>query len=417
MYDFDEIIPRRGTGCVKYDWPEVTALGEDAIPLWVADMDFRTPDFVVDALRERLEHPVFGYTMMPQDYFPTISRWVKELHGWTVKPSEMIFVPGIVKGIAVVIKALLKPGEKVIIQPPVYHPFRFTPQRCGCEVVFNPLRELPGGGYEMDFDNLESVIDDSTKLLILANPHNPGGICWSRQTLQRLAEITTRRGVTVISDEIHCEMVLPVPSASDPSVLEFPKHIPYASVSEAAEANSITFMAPSKTFNIAGIVSSYAIVKNPELRERFFGFMNACELEMANIFSITATMAAYRHGKQWRREMLEYVKGNVDFVESFLKEKMPLAADGAPVIRCMRPQASFLVWLDCRALGLPQDALMALFTEKARIFPNDGSLFGSYSDVDGKCPVGHEGDGFMRLNVGCPRSLLKEALERLAAAI
>lgn len=406
MYDFDEIVDRHGTGCVKFDAECVPA---GTLPMWVADMDFKTPDFIVDALKERLEHPVLGYSLMPDDYFGVVASWVRSLHGWNILPSQIRYIPGIVKGIGMVINAFLRPGDKVIIQPPVYHPFRFVPQKSGCEVIYNPLVELPGGGYRMDFDQLESIIDANTRLLILSNPHNPAGICWDRKTLEALAEVTSRRGVMVISDEIHCEMLLP----SCPGV-ESPKHVPYASVSDAAASNSITFMAPSKTFNIAGVVTSYAIVLNPMLREKFFNYLDAGELDSPNLFSTIATMAAYGKGAQWRREMLDYVRGNVDFVCGFLAERMPSGPDGRPLVRCLRPQASFLVWMDFRSLGLPQTGLVKLL-ESAGVYMNDGSIFGSIMP-DGT-PVGHEGDGFMRLNVGCPRSVVAEAMERIRAAV
>ena len=258
-YDFDKVIDRRGSGAVKTD-----ALGkvygkDDLIPLWVADMDFETPDFIVKALKERLEHPILGYTVIPEDYWQTIREWIADRHDWETRCEWMTFIPGIVKGIGMAINALLEKDEKVIIQPPVYHPFRLIPQKNGREVVFNPLKILPDGSYEMDFENLAAVCDEKCRMLILSNPHNPAGIVWPRETLKKLAEFCHSRGIIVISDEIHCDMAL-----------FGNKHIPFASVSEEAAGCSITFGAPSKTFNIAGIVSSYAIVPNQELRERFF---------------------------------------------------------------------------------------------------------------------------------------------------
>ena len=386
-YDFDKVIDRRGSGAVKTD-----ALGkvygkDDLIPLWVADMDFETPDFIVNALKERLEHPVFGYTVIPEDYWQTVQKWIADRHGWETRCEWMTFIPGIVKGIGMAINALLEKDEKVIIQPPVYHPFRLIPQKNGREVVFNPLKALPDGSYEMDFENLEAVCDEKCRMLILSNPHNPAGIVWPRETLERLAEFCHSHGIIVISDEIHCDMAL-----------FGNKHIPFANVSEKAAQCSITFGAPSKTFNIAGIVSSYAVVPDEELRKRFFGWIEACELGSAHIFAHVATIAAFRKGDEWRRQMIEYIEGNIEFVISYCKENIPQ-------IRPMRPQASFLVWLDCRDLGLDHDQLINLFINKAGLALNDGEMFNP------------GGQGFMRMNVGCSRKILEAALENLKTAV
>ena len=386
-YDFDRIIDRKGSGAIKCD-----ALGkffgkDDLIPMWVADMDFETPDFITEALLERMKHPIFGYTAEPEDYRPAICDWIAERHGWQVKSEWLSYIPGIVKGIGMAINVFMKEDEKVIIQPPVYHPFRLVPQKNHREVVFNPLRELPEGGYEMDFENLEAVCDDKCRILILSNPHNPAGIVWPRETLERLASFCHSRGIIVISDEIHCDMAL-----------YGNRHIPFASVSPEAAACSITFGAPSKTFNIAGIVSSYSIVPNDELRRRFHEWMEANEMNAAPLFSPIATIAAFRKGEEWRKQMLEYVEGNIDFLTGYCRENMPK-------IKPLRPQASFLVWLDCRGLGLDHDQLIDLFINKAGLALNDGEMFNP------------GGQGFMRLNVGTPREILKSALDRLHKAI
>ena len=384
IYDFDKVIDRNGSGAIKFDCVHKVFGKEGLTPMWVADMDFETPDFIVEALNERMKHPVFGYTAEPEDFRPAIIDWIGEHHLWQVKPEWISYIPGIVKGIGMAINALLEKDEKVIIQPPVYHPFRLVPQRNGREVVYNPLRELPDGGYEMDFENLEAVCDDKCKMLILSNPHNPAGIVWPRETLERLAEFCHRKGLIVISDEIHCDMAL------------FDnKHIPFASVSEEAAECSITFGAPSKTFNIAGIVSSYSIVPNESLRKKFYGWMEASEFNAASVFAPIATIAAFRQGEQWRKQMIEYIEGNIDFVISFCRENIPQ-------IRPLRPGASFLVWLDCRGLGLNHDELISLFVEKAGLALNDGETFNP------------GGQGFMRLNIGTSRAVLEEALKRLA---
>lgn len=386
-YDFDKVIERRGSGAVKTDALKKVYGNEELIPLWVADMDFETPDFITDALRERLEHPIFGYTVIPEDYWPTVRKWIEEHHGWKTECEWMTFIPGIVKGIGMAINALLEKDDKVIIQPPVYHPFRLIPQKNGREVIFNPLRERPDGTYEMDFDNLEAVCDEKCRMLILSNPHNPAGIVWPRESLERLADFCHSRGITVISDEIHCDMTL-----------FGNRHIPFASVSPQAAACSITFGAPSKTFNIAGIVSSYAIVPDKDLRERFFGWLEASELSAPHLFAPIATAAAFRYGESWRKQMLEYVEGNIRYIEEFCK-------DNIPQIKPLRPQASFLVWLDCRGLGLSHDELNDLFVNKAGLALNDGEMFNP------------GGEGFMRLNVGTSRTILKKAMSQLLAAL
>lgn len=386
-YDFDKPVERRGTGAIKFDVLAERYGRTDLLPLWVADLDFETPAMITEALRRRLDHSLYGYTAEPADYWPSVIDWLHDRHGWDVKREWLTYIPGIVKGIGMAVNVFVRPGEKVIIQPPVYHPFRLVPEGNRREVVCNPLRHHPDGSYTMDFDNLAEVADEKCRMLILSNPHNPAGIVWSRDTLARLAEICHSRGIIVISDEIHSDMAL-----------FGHRHTPFASVSDKAAACSITFGAPSKTFNIAGVVSSYSVVSDPALRERFYGWLTANELEAPDIFAPIATIAAYREGNPWREQMLRYVEGNVDFVIDWF-------AANLPQVKPFRPQASFLVWLDCRALGLSHDSLVELFVNGARLALNDGEMFG------------HGGEGFMRLNVGCPRSVLATALEQLRAAL
>lgn len=387
QYDFDRIIERRGTGALKTDALQQRYGKAELQPLWVADMDFATPPFIVDALKKRMEHPIFGYTVEPDDFWPCVQDWILEHHGWKVEREWLTYIPGIVKGIGMAINAFLAPDEKVIIQPPVYHPFRLVPQGNGREVVYNPLRENPDGSYSMDFKNLEQVCDDKCRMLILSNPHNPAGILWDKDTLARLARFCHSRGIIVISDEIHCDMAL-----------WGGRHIPFASSCEQAVQCSITFGSPSKTFNIAGIVSSYAIVPEQELREKFYGYLSANEYNDPPIFSPIATIAAFRNGEQWRKEMLEYVEGNILALEQYCRQYIP-------EIKPLRPQASFLVWLDCRALGLAHEQLVSLFVDKAGLALNDGEMFGQ------------GGQGFMRMNAGCPRATLMQALEKLRSAL
>lgn len=386
-YDFDTVISRQGSGDLMHGALKPRWGRDDLLPMWVADMDFAVCPAILDAMRERLNHPVFGYTMEPDDYFPAIHDWISSHHQWDIQHDWLKFVPGIVKGIGIVCNLFLKPDEKVIVMPPVYHPFFLTPQGNHREVVWNPLIMEEDGRYRMDFDQLEQVCDDKCKLLILCNPHNPGGITWDRETLVRLANFCYDHHLLVVSDEIHADMAL-----------FGHKHIPFASVSDKARDLSITFQAPTKTFNIAGIISSYAIVPNPELRKVFYQWLTVNELDEAHVFAPIATIAAFRKGEPWRQQMLAYVEDNIRFVEQFCKEHIP-------AVRPFRPEASFLVWLNCRDLHLDHDALLDLFIDKAHLALNDGEMFGP------------GGQGFMRLNVGCPRALVAQALQQLADAI
>ena len=391
-YNFDKIIDRTGSGDLKHGVLKERYGRDDLLPLWVADMDFETPEFITSALRQRLEHSLFGYTVVPDELWTTIVKWIADHHQWDVKREWLTYIPGIVKGIGMAINVFVKEDEKVIIQTPVYHPFRLTPEGNGRKVVYNPLKEIDGT-YEMDFDQLAEVVDDKCRLLILSNPHNPAGICWDADTLRRLAHFCYERGIIVISDEIHSDMAI-----------FGNRHIPFATVSDEAAQISITFGAPSKTFNIAGIVSSYAIVPNPTLRRRFYTWLEANELNDPPLFAPIATIAAYQQGEEWRRQMLGYVEDNILFVEEYCRENLP-------GIKPWRPQASFLVWLDCRGLGLNHDKLVDLFVNKAHLALNDGAMF------FGKPKPGNDLGGFMRLNVGTPKSVLKTALEQLKTAL
>lgn len=392
-YDFDKVINRRGTHSYKWDRLKDVYGNPDLLALWVADMDWETPSFIKDALRKQLdETPVLGYTADPDEWWPTTLKWIKDHHQWDVKREWITYIPGIVKGIGMVINVFLKEDEKVIVQPPIYHPFYLTPQGNNREVVWNPLIPIYNEEgnlvtYKMDFDNLAEVCDDKCRLLILANPHNPCGITWDKETLQRLAHFAKEHNLIVISDEIHCDMAL-----------YGNKHIPFATVSDEAAEVSITFSAPTKTFNMAGVVSSWAVVVNDELRNKFFHWLEASELCEATMFAPVATVAAFTHGEEWRKDMLSYVEGNIDFIIDYCKQYIPQ-------IHPVRPQASYLLWLDCRGLGITHPELIDLFEKKAGLALNQGAMFGK------------EGEGFMRLNVGCPRATLQQALEQLRKAV
>ena len=389
LYNFDKIVDRRGSGAIMTDSLRKVYGREDLLPLWIADMYFETPAPIREALEKRLDHQIYGYSVAPDSYWWAIRDWELQLHGWTIEREQLSFIPGIVRGIAFVLQCFTQPGDKVVVQPPVYMPFLNLPRANDRKIVYNPLIFDPDKGtYRMDLNNLEQVCrDERPKVLILSNPHNPAGIVWPEADLAVVAEICKRTGVLVISDEIHADMTLGAHH-----------HHPFPTVSQTAADVSITFAAPSKTFNMAGIVSSFCVVSNPEIREKFYGYLEANELNGTMFLSTVATEAAYRHCGAWRRQMLAYVKENVDFVCQSLKTRIP-------GITAVRPQASFLVWLDCRGLGLDHDGLIDLFVNRAQLALNDGEAFGP------------GGEGHMRMNVGAPRALVAEALDRLENAV
>lgn len=386
-YNFDEVIDRRGTNAYKTDAMKMKIGREGLIPLWVADMDFKAPPPIIEAFRKRIDHGIFGYTIPSKNYYDAIINWLSSQHGWSVSREELSYIPGIVKGIGLAIDHFTNEGDKIIIQPPVYHPFRLVPQAQNRTVVENPLL-FDGENYTMDLGGLKKIVSEQQcKILILCNPHNPVGIAWSREVLQEVAEICAAHNVLVISDEIHAEILH-----------NGYKHTPFATVSEKAAQHSITFMAPSKTFNLAGIVCSYAVIKNHDLRKSYYNYLKRAELDQGTLFSYLATEVAYTLCDDWRKEMTAYVCGNIQFVAGYLEKNIPQ-------IKALIPQASFLVWLDCSGLQLDHKALVSLFRDQAGLALNDGATFGT------------QGAGFMRLNVGCPRSTLEKALRQLKEAV
>ena len=385
-YNFDELIDRRNTGAVKTDLCKKMFGTDDLIPLWVADMDFRTPDFIIDAINNRCKHPILGYTVPDEEYFNSIIRWSDARHGWKLERNWLGFLPGIVPGLAFAVNALTQTGDQIIIQPPVYPPFIQVPSKNGRELIYNPLKVVEGR-FEMDLKDLEYKITDRTRMFILCNPHNPGGRTWDADTLIKVAEICHKHGVLVVSDEIHSDMALPGNV-----------HTPFASVSELAEQNSITYMAPSKTFNMAGLVSSSYIIPNSEIRKKFSDFMDNSELANGNIFAYVAAQAAYEKGTEWLSEMISYIQGNVDYIVEFLEKNIPQ-------IKPMIPQASFLIWLDCAGLEMNSHQLQEFIVKEARLGLNKGTTFGP------------GGEQHLRLNIGCSREVLKQAMEQLKSAI
>ncbi len=386
-YNFDEVIDRSGTNTIKLERLETMFGRNDLIPLWVADMDFLSPPEITKALIERDEHGLFGYTLPSQGYYNSIINWLQNRHSYEVKQEELTFVPGVVKGFAFAMDAFTNEGDAVIIQPPVYHPFKLVTEALNRKVVNNPL-VFEDGNYRMDFDDLENKIKDSgAKMLIFCSPHNPVGRVWTKEELSKLAEICYDNNVLVISDEIH----------SDLAVFGN-KHLPFATVSEKAKQNSITLMAPSKTFNIAGIVSSFAVIHNKEIQDKYLAFLSPRELDKGTIPAYVATEAAYNEGGEWLDAAMDYIEGNIEFVNNYLKENIPQ-------IYVVKPEAMFLLWLDCCGLGLKHSELEDLFVNKAKLALNSGIMFGK------------EGYGFMRLNVGVPRSVLEKALNNLSKAV
>lgn len=383
-YNFDEIIDRRHTDAVKLEAMKNIWGRTDLMPLWVADMDFRTPLFIIDALRKRLDHEILGYTVKSESWYTSIINWLDRRHDWKISAGELIFTPGIVTGLAMAVNCFTNEGDKVMVQPPVYHPFFLIPERNNREVVYNPLI-LQNGQYHMDMDRFREEIKDC-KLYILCNPHNPGGRVWNKEELMEVARICHENNVIVISDEIHADLTLP-----------HHEHHVFASVSQEAEQNSIIFMSPSKAFNIPGLSSSYCIIKNKQLHEKFHAYSEANALGEGHAFAFIGVAAAYSNGTEWLDQMLQYIEGNIEYLDEFLKKHMP-------EIRVIHPQASYLVFLDCREMQLPQDELVRLFVEGAHLALNDGAMFGK------------EGTGFMRLNVATPRAILRQALLQLHSA-
>lgn len=383
-YDFDEIVPREHTDCFKFDNVKEIFGTEDVIPMWIADMDFKTPPFIVETIRKRLEHEVLGYTFTNSSWKPAIQNWVSRRYGWDVSSGEIGFVGGIVPAISFALQCFTAPGDKVLIQPPVYPPYHNVTKELGRTLVTNPLK-LVNGQLEVDFTDFEEKVK-GCKLFLLCNPHNPCGRVWSKAELQRMCDICVQNNVLIVSDEIHCDMTF-----------KGFTHTPFATVSEDAKNNSITFMAASKTFNIAGLKSSYHIIQNDGLRRQYNDFLRKNELDSAHLFATAPVATAYNEGDEWLSQMLEYVEANIDYMEDFLKANMPK-------LDMIRPQASFLVFLDARALGLPHDELVRFFIREAKVGMNDGATFGE------------GGSGFMRMNLGCPRSVLKKALEQIKSA-
>jgi cystathionine beta-lyase len=391
--NFDKIINRAGTNSSKWETIQSEGdadfhartdrfFGENAsIPMWIADMDFGAPKEVVDALTARAKHPIYGYTEQSTTYGRAVANWMKSRHGWDIQHEWIVSTPGVVPALAMLARTFLNAGEKTIIQPPVYYPFQMVLEDNDIEVVNNPLI-FEDGNYRMDFDDLaQKARDPLTKMLILCSPHNPVGRVWTRDELTRLSDICRANDVLVVSDEIHADLV-------------FKPFVPFGLLDE----NAIVCTAASKTFNLAGLATSNIIIPNPELRARFEKYLLGNALFNMSIFGRLATETAYTHGADWLDGLLDYLSGTLDFMEKYFARHIPQ-------IRMIRPEGTYLVWLDCRALGLDSASLHRFFADRARVSLENGAIFGT------------GGEGFLRMNIATPRKVVKEALKRMKVAI
>ena len=378
-YDFDEIVPRRHTNSYKWD-----SAPEEVLPMWVADMDFRTAPPVTEALRRRVEHGIFGYTRVPDEYYRAVCAWFARRHAWPLRREWLLYTSGVVPAISAVIKALTAPGDKVLVQTPVYNCFFSSIRNNGCRLASSPLL-YDGHTYHVDFDDLErKASDPEVKLFLLCNPHNPAGRVWTREELLRMGDICLRHNVTVLSDEIHCELV-------------FPGHtyVPFASLSDAFLAHSVTCFSPSKAFNIAGLQIASIVSADETVRTAIDKAININEVCDVNPFGVIATIAAYNEGEEWLAQLLSYLRGNYELMHGFCRERLPQF----PVADL---EGTYLAWMDCRALGISSEELEHRLVDEAKLWLNAGTMYGP------------EGEGFMRWNLACPRAVVADGLERFA---
>lgn len=376
-YDFDKTIDRRATN--SYKWDSAT---EGVLPMWVADMDFRTAPAIIDALQKRVAHGIFGYTRVPDAYYDAVTSWFSRRHGWDIDREWIIYTSGVVPAVSAVIKALTVPGDKVIVQTPVYNCFFSSIRNNGCEIVSNPLRRT-ADTYEMDFDALERcAADPRAKVMLLCNPHNPAGRVWTPDELTRLGNICLRNGVTVVADEIHCELVY-----------QGFKYTPFASLSDAFLHRSVTCVSPSKAFNIAGLQIANIVAFDNDLRSRIDKAININEVCDVNPFGVAATIAAYNEGEEWLNQLVDYLHGNYEAMAEFCRRELP----EFPITRL---EGTYLVWMDCSSLGILSDALEHALLDDARLWLNAGTMYGA------------EGEGYIRWNIACPRSVMLDGLNR-----
>lgn len=386
-YDFDARIERKGTNSLKWEIANPDWNGEGMLPLWVADMDFACPPEVTEALIRRASHPIYGYPMKQASFYQSLRDWVEKHFGAVVEESWMTTISGVVPSMHVAIDAFTSPGDQVLIQTPVYHPFFHAIENRGREVVRTSLLEREGR-YDMDWEDLEKKLgEDRVKLMLLCSPHNPIGRVWTKEELERLGNMCMEHGVIIVADEIHADLVY-----------EKGSHTPYYTLAPELAQHSITLLSASKTFNLAGLFTSFVLTQNCQLLRTFTTTASRMGYENVNLFGIEATTAAYRHGARWLDELLVYLRGNAEYLHQFLAERIPEVS--MPI-----PEATYLGWMDFRRLGLNQAELNRLLRKEAKLGLHDGVTFGS------------EGEGFQRINFGCPRSILVEAMERLEKAI
>ncbi len=377
-YDFDKQIPRRGTDSYKWD----SAANEDVLPMWVADMDFHTAPAIVDALRRRVEHGIFGYTRVPDSYYEAVTGWFARRHGWAIDREWIIYTSGVVPAVSAIIKALTVPGDKVLVQTPVYNCIFSSIRNNGCETVSSPLVSA-GNTYSVDFDDLErKAADPKVKVMLLCNPHNPAGRVWQRAELERVGEICIRHGVTVVSDEIHCELVFPGH-----------RYTPFASISEEFLRHSVTCISPSKAFNIAGLQIANIVCADADHRAKIDRAINDNEVCDVNPFGVIATQSAYNDGEEWLNQLVEYLYANYLYMQEFCREHLP----DFPITVL---EGTYLVWMDCRKLGISSEEFEQRLIADAGLWLNAGTMYGV------------EGEGFMRWNIACPRERLLDGLER-----
>ncbi|KAF1084016.1 Cystathionine beta-lyase PatB [Sporotomaculum syntrophicum] len=386
-YNFDEIIERKNTDCIKYDFALKRGKPEDVLPLWVADMDFRTPPFVIDALVEKSRHGIFGYSESGQDYFAVLQSWFLQNHTWEVALDWLVKTPGVVYAICTAIRALTHKGDSVLIQQPVYYPFAGSVLLNERKLVVNQLIYAENR-YTINFEDFENkIIENKVKLFILCSPHNPVGRVWTEEELTRLGDICLKYGVTVVADEIHADFIYPGH-----------KHLVFAKIKPEFAQIAITCTAPSKTFNLAGLQVSNIFIPNPDIRHAFRQEMAKSGYNQLGIMGMVACKAAYQNGRKWLEELINYLGGNLDFLRSFLNEKIPQ-------VKLIEPEGTYLVWLDFNQLNLSEDQLEDLIVKKAGLWLDKGTIFGA------------GGVGFQRINIACPRSILEKALGQLEKAI
>lgn len=386
-YNFDKIINRENSNSVKYDFRDKYFGTKDIMPLWVADMDFATPPFVIEALKKRLEHPILAYSIHPDTFHQSVINWCKRRYNWNIKKEWIVLTPGVVPALAFATLGLTQIGDKIIAQPPVYFPFFNTIKDNGRQLIENPLKLNPNNNYEFDFEDLKSKIDRKTKMLFLCSPHNPVGRVWTKNELKQLTDICLENNIKIVSDEIHADLILPGHIHTCTSL-----------ISKEVEQNTITTIAPSKTFNLSGLSTAITIIPNDQMRSRFMQQIENMHLWMGNLFGILAAETAYKYGDEWLDELNEYIEKNYLLTKEYFKSYIP-------EIKVMKLEGTYLVWLNCKALNMNNEELKNFFIKKAKVGLNPGFIFGT------------GGDGFMRINIACPTARLEQALENISNAV